>query len=76
MGFENSDSDTGRLISMFWNKLAFELRAAVTVWDVETRLEILLAFCHGFSHFGILAQCVLQFPMILQVLPVHVYRYR
>ena len=24
-------------------------------WDVETRLEILLAFCHGFSHFGILA---------------------
>ena len=31
MGFENSDSDTGRLISMFWNKLAFELRVAVMV---------------------------------------------
>ena len=50
--------------------------SSLPAWDVETRLEILLAFCHGFSHFGILAQCVLQFPMILQVLPVHVYRYR
>ena len=28
--------------------------SGITIWDVETRLEILLAFWHGFSHFGIM----------------------